>query len=528
MSDSISQFANLLNALPLSKKISMVFIIVLLGAGFAGIFYLGNQEDYQVLYNNLSPEEGGVIVTKLKERNIPYKVEANGTVVMVPTQKVNELRLSLAGEGLPKRGNVGYEIFDKSDFSTTQFVQELNYRRALQGELARTINQFDEVSNSRVFIVIPKASLFVEDEKPASASIQLDLRASLPANKIAAIVHLVANAVEGLGADHVTVVDTKGRLIFKGEGGGEAASLLSNAQLDYKRTVENEIKENVQTMLEGIVGAGRAIVRVNAEVDFNKITLNEEEYDPSTTAVRSTRNIEESTQSGGEGAKADQAAMINQRRGVVPSAGGSRNKMMKKDVATNYEINKITRTIIKPAGKIIRLSVAAVIDGTYKTEKQQDGTIKRTYAARSADELKKFDEIVKKAMGYSEDREDQVTVSSIFFADSGTDFGDLPAEAESSKLGILKQVLGYKKTIINLLLAAILFVLVIRPLMQSMKNLAEDISIKTAQLSRDTGEEHEQLADTSARGQMERVIQISRENDEKAQQLIKGWIGESE
>lgn len=526
MSDSISQFVNLLNTLPLSKKISLIFIIVLLGAGFAGIFYLGNQEDYQVLYNNLSPEDGGVIVTKLKERNIPYKVEANGTIVMVPTEKIYELRLSLASEGLPRSGNVGYEIFDKSDFSTTQFVQELNYKRALQGELVRTINQFDEVSSSRVFIVVPKASLFVEDEKSASASIQLDLRASLPANKLAAIVHLVANAVEGLDADQVTVVDTKGRLIFKGEGGGEAASLLSNAQLEYKRNVENEIKVNVQTMLEGIAGDGRAIVRVNAEVDFNKITLNQEEYDPSTTAVRSTRNIEESAQSGGEDFKADQA--INRRRGVVPSAGGSGNGMMKKDIATNYEINKITRTILKPAGTIKRLSVAAVIDGTYKTEKQPDGTMKRTYFARSADELKKFDEIVKKAMGYNEDREDQVTVSSISFADSSTGLEELPAEAESSKLGILKQVLGYKKTIINLLLAAILFVLVIRPLMKSMKNLAEDISIKTAQLSRDTGGEHEQIVETSARGQMERAMQISRENDEKAQQLIKGWIGENE
>jgi flagellar M-ring protein FliF len=505
----------------------MAFIIVLLVTGFAGIFYLGNQEDYQVLYNNLSPEEGGQIVTKLKERNIPYQVEANGTIIMVPAEKVYEVRLSLAGDGLPKRGNVGYEIFDKSDFSTTQFVQQLNYRRALQGELARTINRFDEVSSSRVFIVVPKASLFVEDEKSASASIQLDLRASLPANKLAAIVHLVANAVEGLETDHVTVVDTKGRLIFKGDGGGAAASLLSNAQLDYKRNIENEIKENVQTMLEGIAGAGRAIVRVSAEVDFNKITLNEEEYDPSTTAVRSTRNIEESAQSGGEDGRADQA-MINQRRGVVSSAGGFRNGTMKKDVATNYEINKITRTILKPAGTITRLSVAAVLDGTYKTEKQQDGSMQRTYVARSADELKKFDEIVKKAMGYNEDREDQVTVSSISFADSSMGLEDLPAEAESSKLGILKQVLGYKKTIINLLLAVILFVLVIKPLMQSMKNLAEDISIKTAQLSGDTGGEHEQIADTSARGQMERVMKISRENDEKAQQLIKGWIGENE
>jgi len=527
MSDSISQFVNLIKALPLSKKISMVLILVLLGIGFAGIFYLGNQEDYQVLYNNLSPEDGGVIVTKLKERNIPYKVEANGTIVMVPSEKIYELRLSLAGEGLPKSGTVGYEIFDKSDFSTTQFVQELNYRRALQGELVRTINQFDEVSSSRVFIVVPKASLFVEDEKSASASIQLDLRASLPANKIAAIVHLVANAVEGLDTDQVTVVDTKGRLIFKGDGGGEAASLLSNAQLEYKRNVENEIKENVQTMLEGIAGAGRAIVRVNAEIDFNKITLNQEEYDPSATAVRSTRNIEESAQSGGEDGVADEA-MINQRRGVVPSAGGVQNGVMKKDVATNYEINKITRTILKPAGSISRLSVAAVIDGTYKTEKQQDGTTQRTYVARSADELKKFDEIVKKAMGYNENREDQVTVSSISFADSDTGLEGLSTEAEGSKLGILKQVLGYKKTIINLLLAAFLFVLVIRPLMKSMKNLAEDISVKTAQLARDPGGEHEQIADTSPVGQMERVMKISMDNNEKAQQLIKGWIGENE
>ena len=526
MSDSISQFGNLLKALPLSKKISMVFIIVLLGAGFAGIFYLGNQEDYQVLYNNLSPEEGGEIVTKLKERNIPYQVEANGTIVMVPAGKVYELRLSLAGDGLPRRGNVGYEIFDKSDFSTTKFVQELNYKRALQGELARTINQFDEVSSSRVFIVVPKASLFVEDEKSASASIQLDLRASLPASKLAAIVHLVASAVEGLEVDRVTVVDTKGRLIFKGQGGGAASSLLSNAQLEYKSNVENEIKKNVQTMLEGIAGAGRAIVRVNAEIDFNKITLNQEEYDPSTTAVRSTRNIEESEQFGGKGGQTEQE-MVNQRRGVVPAAGGTRNGMMKKDVAINYEINKITRTIIKPAGTITRLSVAAVIDGTYETEKQQDGTMQRIYVARSADQLKKFEEIVKKAMGYNEDREDQITVSSISFADSGAGFEDLPAEAESSKLGILKQVLVYKKTIINLLLAVTLFVLVIRPLMQSMKNLAEDISIKTAQLSSDT-EDQDQIADTSSRGQMERIRKITRDSDEKAQQLLKGWIGENE
>ncbi|MBU0698833.1 MAG: flagellar M-ring protein FliF, partial [Proteobacteria bacterium] len=318
MSDSISQFLNILKTLPLSKLISIVLILVLVATGFAFMFFFANQEDYQVLYNNLSQKDGGIIVAKLKEKNIPYKVEANGTIVMVPAEKVYELRLELAGEGLPKRGNVGFEIFDKTDFSTTRFVQELNYRRALQGELARTINQFKEVNDSRVFIVVPKESLFVEDKKLSSASIQLDLSSNLPAAKLAAIVHLVANAVEGLEASQVAVVDTKGRLIFKGEGGDEASSLLSNTQLEYKKNVENEIKENVQTMLEGIIGDGRAIVRVNAEIDFNKITLNQEEYDPSATAVRSMRNIEESARAGADGSDSAQE-MANQRRGVVSS-----------------------------------------------------------------------------------------------------------------------------------------------------------------------------------------------------------------
>jgi len=524
MSDSISQFVNLIKSLPLSKKISMVFIIMLLATGFAAMFFLANQENYQVLYNNLSPEDGGVIVSKLKEKNIPYKVEANGTMVLVPAEKVYELRLTLAGDGLPQKGNVGFEIFDKTDFSATRFVQELNYRRALQGELARTINQFREVIASRVFIVMPKESLFIEDKKAASASIQVELRSNLAAAKLASIVYLVANAVEGLETDQVAVVDTKGRLLFKGEGGGEASSILSNTQLEYKQKVENEVKNNVETMLEGIVGAGKAIVRVNAEIDFNKITLNQEEYDPAATAVRSMRNIEESAGGTGSGTQAGQK-MINERRGVVPSAGGSPNGMMKKDVATNYEINKITRTILKPAGTIKRLSVAAVLDGIHKVEKQADGALKKSYIPRTEEELRKFEEIVKKAMGYNEDREDQVSVSSIPFADSVP--LDTQAEAPSSKLDMLKKVGNYQKTIINLLLAAMVFFLVIRPLMKSMKKLSEDVSVKVNQLESRQGDSA-QIGEGRGTDPKEQVFEISENNHERAQQLIKGWIGEQE
>jgi len=220
MSDSVSQFFNFVGSLPLSRKISIAFVLILTIAGFALMFMWANQVDYQILFNNLSPEDAGSIVSKLTERQVPYKIEANGTIIMVPAEKVYELRLALAGDSLPGGGNVGFEIFDHTDFRTTKFVQELNYRRALQGELARTINKFKEVNSSRVFIALPKESLFVEDSKPASASIQLELRSSLPASKLAAIVHLVASAVEGLEPGQVTVVDTKGRVVFKGGGQG--------------------------------------------------------------------------------------------------------------------------------------------------------------------------------------------------------------------------------------------------------------------------------------------------------------------
>jgi len=524
MTESISQFFNAFWVLPLSKKISMVLILVLVVTGFAIMFFLANQEDFQVLYNNLSLDDGGSIVAKLKERNIPYKVEANGSIVMVPADKVYELRLSLAGDGLPGGGNVGFEIFDKRDFTTTKFVQELNYRRALQGELTRTINQFREVNDSKVFIVVPKESLFVEERKPATASIQLELRSNLPAAKLAAIVHLVANAVEGLEADQVTVVDTKGRLIFKGESSDGSSALMSSTQLDYKTEVENKIKENVQSMLEGIVGTGKAIVRVNAEIDFNKITLSQEEYDPSATAVRSSRNIEERAQAG-QGDTATQQNLVNQRRGVVPSATESGNKMVKKDVATNYEINKITKTILKPAGTIKRLSVAAVIDGLYKTEKQQNGTMQKTYIPRTDDELQKFEEIVKKAMGYSEDRADQVSVSSISFAD---DFAmDMQPETKSSKLDMLKQVANYKKTIINFLLVVMVFFLVIRPLMKSMKHLADEVVVEQKRLAADTAE-YAQITGPAGMSPKEKVIETTKSSHEKTQQVLKGWIGEQE
>jgi flagellar M-ring protein FliF len=520
MNQAFSQLLMLLKSMPTSRKIGMLAVVVLLISGFAVLFLLANRVDYQVLFNNVSPQDAGAIIEELKNKNVPYRIEGNGTLIMVPAEDVHTLRLSLATKGYPKEGSVGFEIFDKTDFKTTRFVQELNYRRALQGELARTIGRFKEVNSAKVFIVLPKESLFVEAEKSPSASIQLDLKSILPPDKLAGIIHLVASAIEGLDPEQVTVVDTRGRVIFKGGGSAASSNLLSSMQLDYKGKIEADIRNNVQSMLEGIVGAGKAIVRVNAQIDFNKITLNEEEYDPSSTVVRSKRDIQESSQSG---SKSDgvETTIINERAGVIPSENSTQSGKTKKDVVTNYEINKITRAIYKPAGTVTRLSVAAVIDGSYTVETAEDGTEQRTYVPRTAQELAQFEAIVKSAMGYSEDREDQISVSSIPFSDS-TSFED---QTEASKFDILGMLNSSKQMLINIFLMILVFFLLIRPMMKSLKKMASEPVFENQQLQ-PAGESPQQIPAKDTIGQRERVLEMSKSNPEKTEQLIKSWIGE--
>jgi flagellar M-ring protein FliF len=521
MNEAVAQLLMLIKSMPASKKLGMVVVIFLLISGFATLFILANRIDYQVLFNNVSSQDAGAILEELKKKNVPYKIEGNGTIIMVPAEKVYDLRLSLVSQGFPKEGNIGFEIFDKTDFKTTRFVQELNYQRALQGELARTIAKFKEVDSAKVFIVIPKESLFVEDAKQATASIQLELKSNIAPGKLAGIIHLVASAVEGLDPEQVTVVDTKGRIIFKGGNSGNGASgLLNNMQLEYKGRVEGDIRSNVQSMLEGIVGLGRAIVRVTAEIDFNKITLNEEEYDPSATVVRSKRDIEESSQAENSSTNNPQS-VINERVGVIPSENSMQNGKKKKDTVTNYEINKVTRAIFKPAGTVQRLSVAAVIDGTYEIETLEDGTENRKYIPRREEEISQFEAIVKSAMGYSEDREDQISVSSIPFSDN------LPAQVqdEEKKFDIYQMLSDSKKIIVNLILMILVFFVLIRPLLKSFKKMAAEPIFERKQLSA-VNEDLQQIESTASMGRRERVFEVAKKNPERTEQLIKGWIGD--
>ena len=519
----IEQFLAVFKAMPTTKKITMVVVAAVALSGFAVMFFWANKVDYQVLYSSLSSEDAGNIVAKLREKRIPYELSGGGSTILVPAENVYELRLALANEGMPSGGHVGFEIFDETNFSTTEFVQRLNYQRALQGELVRTISEFREVEQARVLLVMPKDSLFVEDSKPPSASVFLKLRSALSSDKIAGIVHLVANAVEGLSSEQVTVVDAAGRVLFKGSNEGDQTALFASNKLEYQHQVESQVSKRVESMLEGIVGEGKAIVRVSADIDFNQVDLSEEKFDPDGSVVRSRQRRLESSASN----RKDESTvrLENTGQGTVPVQDGEsgRASSRKEDETVNYEINRVSRRVLKPSGALKRLSVAAVVDGTYEIKSGEDGSETKEFIPRTKQELEEFESIVKRAMGFDADREDQVYVSSFplsmeqepSFEDAGIDW-----------LAILRQ---YARTIINLLLVLLVFVFVVKPLVKSVKSIGSGAGPVGTPKELPSGMEETEspkLPEPAEAGIRERTMKLARENTERTEQLVRGWLHE--
>jgi len=283
-----------------------------------------NRPDYRVLYSNLSEGDAAAVVSKLKEMKIPYRLEGAGHSILIPAGQVYETRLQLATSGLPQGGGIGFEIFDRTNIGMTDFVQHLNYQRALQGELSRTINQFSEVETSRVHLSLPRKSLFVEDQKEARASVILKLKQgrSLGRSQVQGIVHLVASSAEGLNPTNITVVDTQGHLLSE-PGDSDPMARLGQSQWEFKTNLEKTLEKRVQTMLEKAVGENRVIVRVSADLDFKQIEETEETFDPETPAVRSEQRSEEKTKGGYPEPSGINASILSWRLGIYPQANFS-------------------------------------------------------------------------------------------------------------------------------------------------------------------------------------------------------------
>ena len=366
-----------------------------------------------ILFSGLDPRDASAVAAKLEALNVPYDAKGDGGTIMVPADQVTKLRMDLAQDNLPAAG-VGYEIFDKSDtFGTTAFVQNINRLRAIEGELARSIQTIEGVESTRVHLVVPERQIFSRDQQTPSASVVIKTRGTLGHGQVQAIQHLVAAAVSSLTPDHVAVVDDKGTLLAGGQDqNGEDA--LSGAQEQHVTDYEDRIRQRVESMVGSVVGRGHVRAQVTANIDYNRTTETSETYDPDSKVTRSTQTVEQNASDSNGGAMP--VSVANALPGNQPAGQSDNTKSSsgRTEETTNYEISKTVKTSTVDQGTVKKLSVAVVVDGTEKNGK---------YTARSAEEMKKIDGLVKSAIGYDAARGDLVQVVNMPFARVDTSLG---------------------------------------------------------------------------------------------------------
>ncbi len=506
----------------------MIILIALAGsvAGLIALALWTQQPDMQVLFTNLNPEDASGIVDKLKETKVPYETTGGGATVLVPSAQVHELRLQLATQGLPHGGGVGFEIFDRSSIGMSDFVQKLNYRRALQGELARTIAQMPEIERARVHLATPERRLFSNDENRARASVVVSLRngQALAKTQVNGIVHLVSSSVEGLQVKDVTVVDGHGRLLSSAAGGDDAAG-LTGSQLEYQRTVEKDIETRIQTMLERIVGVNKAVVRVSSILDFRKVETTEEKYDPNSQVVRSEQRGQEKANgvNGVSGGVPGVQSNVPDGASQEPAQTSSSANQTKNETV-NYEISRTVSRVVESTGSIKQLSVAVLVDGMYEGGKATEGeksssSAAKKYVARSEDDMKRIEEIVKKAMGYSAERKDQVQVTNVPF-DIATE--EPPAQGVEAAAEPANSFTPYIRYAVGGGLFLLILFLVVRPLMAMLGTTGQPAEgATTPQLPASVSQVEASIAGGKPRSQ---IVDMARGNPDATTLVVKQWL----
>lgn len=431
------------------------------GLGFMYAMNMLTEPPKTLLFSNLDPRDSAEIAARLDGRKISYEVTGDGSTILVPSDQALKLRMEMAGEGLPAGGSVGYEIFDRADsFGQTSFVQNVNLVRALEGELARTIRSITSIANARVHLNIPKRELFSEKRIEPTASVVIRARGAVSPAQVSAIQNLVASAVPGLSAGTITIIDEKGTML----GGGSFGAGASAVQHDERTaTFEGRVRSQIEDIVTGIVGPGRARVQVSAEVDYNRITTERQTFDPDGQVVRSTQTSQDNSTS--QDGKASQGVTVTNSlpAGEGGAGGGASSSNDKRTNETiNYEISKAISTEVQEGGNVKRLSVAVAVDGAYTTDDK--GT--RTYAPRAADEMVQIEQLVKSAIGFDEKRGDQLKVVNIRF--SQPEIEVLPP-AEEPMLGLQREDYAHIAQFAGIgLIALLLIFFVMRPMIKAL------------------------------------------------------------
>ncbi|MDM2748691.1 flagellar basal-body MS-ring/collar protein FliF [Citrobacter sp. Cs237] len=504
-----------LNRLRANPKIPLIVAGSAAVAIIVAMVLWAKSPDYRTLFSNLSDQDGGAIVTQLTQMNIPYRFTEGSGAIEVPADKVHELRLRLAQQGLPKGGAVGFELLDQEKFGISQFSEQVNYQRALEGELARTIETLGPVKRARVHLAMPKPSLFVREQKSPSASVTVNLEPgrALDEGQISAVVHLVSSAVAGLPPGNVTLVDQGGHLLTQSNTSGRD---LNDAQLKYASDVEGRIQRRIESILSPIVGNGNVHAQVTAQLDFANKEQTEEQYRPNgdaSQAVLRSRQVNESEQIGSglpggvPGALSNQPAPANAAPITTPPANqqNAQNgqnaqqtttntnagpRSTQRNETSNYEVDRTIRHTKMNVGDIQRLSVAVVVN--YKT--LPDGKP----LPLTAEQMKQLEDLTREAMGFSDKRGDTLNVVNSPFTATDDDSAELPFWKQQA---FIEQLMSAGRWLLVLLVAWVLWRKAVRP---QLTRRAEEA--KAAQ-------EREQL-----RQETQEAVEVRLSKDEQTQQ----------
>jgi flagellar M-ring protein FliF len=415
-----------------------------------------------LLYGDLDPQDSGQIIQTLQSKNIPYDIKAGGKQIFVPGDQVLQLRVSLAESGLPGGGSIGYEIFDNNQgIGTTNFVQNINLVRALEGELARTIGAMRNVRGARVHLVMPRRELFSREKQEASASVVLQVQGSSRLNneQVQAIQHLIAAAVPSMDPQKISVLDDRGQLLARGN--GDSTSAAAGTADEMRVGFENRMRQAIIELLERTVGLNRVRAEINAEIDYDRVVENAEIFDPDSQVARSTQTVQENENSS-ENDDQDTVTVQNNLPETEATAAGTgtsaASQVSRTEETVNFEITKTIRNRVKESGQIKRLSVAVLVDGKYIENDDGD----KVWQPRAADELAQLETLVKSAVGFNEQRGDSVEIVNMQFVK----LEPLEFDDGSLFLGISKEEFMQLAEILVLAVVGLLVILlVVRPVL---------------------------------------------------------------
>lgn len=453
------------------QRLSLVLslAIVLLGF-FSGLIWVSKSE-YGLLLKDIPSDRVAIIVTKLNEKKIPFKLSEDNSAIYIPKDLIPAVQMSLMTElGGINLGQIGFEIFDRNDFTTSSFTQRVNYQRALQGELARAIMTLAGVKNAKVLLALPNKKAFLDPSDPPSASVVVELRSNyiLTDDQVRGIQNLIANAVSGLSPDRVTVLDQNGKLLSS----NDSLTYQSQQMIELKKKLENHFTQKIQSLLEKVVGSGKAIVRVEVELSNQIQELSEEIYDPEKVAIRSAvieSEIADNKQAQRLPASGVSGNLPVESRIEYPTSNAFESR--KENKVTNYEVSKISRAARSIAGEIQRIHVAAIIDGDYD-KNSQDGSEQKLFKPRTDQELRKIEEIIKAAIGYSKARGDVVKVESMPLSQENFEESQMVISALEKR----RLILALMRWGFTFLALVLVFVFVIRPFLRWIQyNLSHDV-----------------------------------------------------